>query len=375
MSSNANQQHRLSPSDCKNDELFADEKSSLFEKRSDVSVICHSSSLHEPNVTLPLILSTENSQIVFDKPLEGETGIDDDFNIQADMFKTNSNERYESIFFDQTVKVSEKSPLTPIDCLAAQSTSLVNALDEKTSSFGQSLPITSEAKPQALHFDSDECFFKDSNISVRKKTPQLLSKQKIHNDEKLGNEVKEQSNFDTVMDFDENQLATETDVFNLEFSGNPSSSDSLFDDSLLAYSKSPSVDSGTEQKTVHENKPVLSKGSSLNTKKEDSGFVNVSDLNAALASVNLKALDNSNVSIKSKKQKKKKKGNHKSQIDIQSIEAEGYSLFELAKLVVKQARNATTSYLADTDEVSSGCSINRVLQLAAFQIGRYTKFL
>ncbi|XP_047136494.1 zinc finger SWIM domain-containing protein 8 isoform X1 [Hydra vulgaris] len=345
------------------DKIFGEKKSALFEKRPDQSESYHN--LHEPNITLPLLLSTENSKLVFDKPSDLETGIDDDFNIKEDMFKTNRDGGFDVMLLDQINKNSDKNALASTEILVGQSTELISSLtlsDEKSlfQSFSDQPKLYTPSSTS--QYNSCDLFLEESNISVKKKTPQ---------DEKPRTEVEEQSNFNILTSFNENQPAVLTDIFNSEFSGNPSSSDSQFDDSLIAYSKSPSFDSGTEQKT-NDNKLTIS--NSLNTKTGDSSFVCCS--NDALTSSKLKdsnVNDNINVSKKQKKSKKKKQknGNRVSRIDIQSIEAEGYSLFELAKLVLKQARNATTSYIPDVDEVSSGCSVNRVLQLAAFQIGLF----
>ena len=70
-----------------------------------------------------------------------------------------------------------------------------------------------------------------------------------------------------------------------------------------------------------------------------------------------------------KKPKKNKKNKAKVSLNMQSIEAEAYSLFELAKSVLLQARNNNT-FSADVDEVITNNAINKRLQLAAFEIGK-----
>ena len=62
-------------------------------------------------------------------------------------------------------------------------------------------------------------------------------------------------------------------------------------------------------------------------------------------------------------------------MNMQSIEAEAFSLFELAKSLLTQCRNNTMHFLPlDVDEVATTNSTNRRLQLAAFEIGLFFIF-
>ena len=57
-------------------------------------------------------------------------------------------------------------------------------------------------------------------------------------------------------------------------------------------------------------------------------------------------------------------------MNMQSIEAEAFSLFELAKALLTQYRNNAMPYFSvDVDEVVTNSNVNRRLQLAAFEIG------
>lgn len=84
-----------------------------------------------------------------------------------------------------------------------------------------------------------------------------------------------------------------------------------------------------------------------------------------------KSKKRSNKKDKSKKSKSKTKA--KVTMNIQSVEAEAFSLFELAKSLLTQSRNANTGvFSVDSEEVScTNNPSNRRLQLAAFEIGEF----
>lgn len=331
-----------------------------------------------PEVSIPAL---DVIPVHYTAPEVADAGFDDDFNIEADMFQRGPGNAKHTIYDEKPPTAETTSSKT-----VAEFDSIENSASKKPDSLADA-PVTDVHEvvldeATAMHASS-----KASEVSEQGAT---INEDFRSEDEALSPSLEMLNDcVNGVVLSDMAPDVSPDDNFR-HASPQASSCESLSND-LASLSNSSSADSNAEKATqgrTLQTFEVQTDNSEVQTaaKPNENQFVSAEDLKQALESVNVlpaeiataetqliaknEKVNEKSAKSKKSKQKKNKKTKNKMTMNIQSIEAEAYSLFELAKSVLSQARNS--SVFSEADEIHVNNLINRRLQLAAFQIGMNT---
>lgn len=330
-----------------------------------------------PEVSIPAL---DVIPVHYTAPEVADAGFDDDFNIEADMFQRGPGNAKHTIYDEKPPTAETTSSKT-----VAEFDSIENSASKKPDSLADA-PVTDVHEvvldeATAMHASS-----KASEVSEQGAT---INEDFRSEDEALSPSLEMLNDcVNGVVLSDMAPDVSPDDNFR-HASPQASSCESLSND-LASLSNSSSADSNAEKATqgrTLQTFEVQTDNSEVQTaaKPNENQFVSAEDLKQALESVNVlpaeiataetqliaknEKVNEKSAKSKKSKQKKNKKTKNKMTMNIQSIEAEAYSLFELAKSVLSQARNS--SVFSEADEIHVNNLINRRLQLAAFQIGLF----